>query len=76
MKILDGGERSYIGIGLSAAGSNLNNLPGWKWHSYGYHGDDGNKFEVAYSGTGRKYGQTFTTNDIIGNVITPGVSIH
>jgi hypothetical protein len=33
-------------------------------HSYGYHGDDGNAF--CGTGTGDKYGPTFTTGDTIG----------
>jgi len=54
----------YMGVGLSAQGVNMNRLPGWDKHSYGYHGDDGNSF--CSSGTGQAYGPTFTTNDIIG----------
>ena len=53
-----------MGVGLSAQGVNMNRLPGWDKHSYGYHGDDGNSF--CSSGTGQAYGPTFTTNDIIG----------
>ena len=53
-----------MGVGLSAQGVNMNRLPGWDKHSYGYHGDDGNSF--CSSGTGQAYGPTFTTNDVIG----------
>ncbi|XP_063994192.1 ran-binding protein 9 isoform X3 [Diachasmimorpha longicaudata] len=53
-----------MGIGLSAHGVNVNRLPGWDKHSYGYHGDDGHSF--CSSGTGQPYGPTFTTGDIIG----------
>jgi hypothetical protein len=54
----------YMGIGLSAFGVNMNRLPGWDKHSYGYHGDDGHSF--CSSGTGQPYGPTFTTGDVIG----------
>ncbi|XP_028179391.1 ran-binding protein 9-like [Ostrinia furnacalis] len=53
-----------MGIGLSAHGVNMNRLPGWDKHSYGYHGDDGHSF--CSSGTGQPYGPTFTTGDVIG----------
>ena len=69
MKIIDCGEKGFIGVGLSARNSDLNGLPGWRLHSYGYHGDDGKKFKgTAYGGgnRGRAYGPTFTTNDVIG----------
>ncbi|KAJ7409181.1 Ran-binding protein 10 [Pitangus sulphuratus] len=58
------GLRRYMGIGLSAQGVNMNRLPGWDKHSYGYHGDDGHSF--CSSGTGQPYGPTFTTGDVIG----------
>ncbi|XP_018494502.1 ran-binding protein 9 [Galendromus occidentalis] len=53
-----------MGIGLSAQGVNMNRLPGWDKHSFGYHGDDGNAF--CASGSGQPYGPTFTTGDVIG----------
>lgn len=58
------GRDGYMGIGLSAHGVNVNRLPGWDKHSYGYHGDDGHSF--CSSGTGQPYGPTFTTGDVIG----------
>ncbi|GLD67098.1 ran-binding protein 10 [Lates japonicus] len=58
------GRDGYMGIGLSAQGVNMNRLPGWDKHSYGYHGDDGHSF--CSSGTGQPYGPTFTTGDVIG----------
>lgn len=42
----------------------LHFLIGWDKQSYGYHGDDGHSF--CSSGTGQKYGPTFTTGDVIG----------
>ncbi len=53
-----------MGIGLSGSGVNLNRLPGWEKNSYGYHADDGYLFNS--SGTGQKYGPTFTTGDVVG----------
>ena len=67
MTILDGGDCSYIGIGLSADKSDLNSLPGWRPNTYGYHGDDGRLFEEKITGRGKPYGPKFTTNDVIGN---------
>ncbi|XP_043463290.1 ran-binding protein 9 [Leptopilina heterotoma] len=64
VKIVSKGRDGYMGIGLSAHGVNVNRLPGWDKHSYGYHGDDGNSF--CASGTGQPYGPTFTTGDVIG----------
>ena len=54
----------YIGVGLSASGVNLSRQPGWEKNSYGYHADDGYMF--SSSGTGQKYGPTFTTADVVG----------
>lgn len=64
VKIVSKGRDGYMGIGLSASGVNVNRLPGWDKHSYGYHGDDGHSF--CSSGTGQPYGPTFTTGDVIG----------
>ncbi|KAH9502660.1 Ran-binding protein 9 [Bulinus truncatus] len=64
VKVISKGRDGYMGIGLSAQGVNMNRLPGWDKHSYGYHGDDGNSF--CSSGAGQPYGPTFTTGDTIG----------
>jgi len=64
VKIISKGRDGYMGVGLSAQGVNMNRLPGWEKHSYGYHGDDGHSF--CSSGTGQAYGPTFTTGDVIG----------
>lgn len=64
VKIVSKGRDGYMGVGLSAQGVNMNRLPGWDKHSYGYHGDDGHSF--CSSGTGLPYGPTFTTGDVIG----------
>lgn len=64
VKIVSKGRDGYMGVGLSAQGVSMNRLPGWDKYSFGYHGDDGNKF--GCSGTGQPYGPTFTTGDVIG----------
>uniref|UniRef100_A0A158R5R7 Ran-binding protein 10 n=1 Tax=Syphacia muris TaxID=451379 RepID=A0A158R5R7_9BILA len=60
-----------MGIGLCEKSVDLQRLPGWDKYSYGYHGDDGNFF--SSSGSGKHYGPTFTTNDVVGcglNIVT------
>eukprot|EP01156_Anaeramoeba_ignava_P023116 Anaeramoba_ignava/c21324_g6_i2.p1 GENE.c21324_g6_i2~~c21324_g6_i2.p1 ORF type:complete len:347 (-),score=132.23 c21324_g6_i2:230-1270(-) len=64
MTIISAGEHGYIGIGLSAEKVPTNRMPGWDFYSFGYHGDDGKKFESH--GRGTPYGPTYTTGDIIG----------
>lgn len=64
VKVISKGRDGYLGIGLSAQGTNLNRLPGWEKLTYGYHGDDGHKFYST--GNGQPYGPTFTTGDVIG----------
>jgi hypothetical protein len=53
-----------IGIGFSGKRASLEKLPGWEPESWAYHGDDGMTFQCQ--GTGKKYGPTFTTNDVVG----------
>ncbi|OQV11484.1 Ran-binding protein 9 [Hypsibius exemplaris] len=64
VKVISKGKEGYIGVGLSQPDVNLNRLPGWDKGSFGYHGDDGHTFWS--SGTGRSYGPTFGTGDVIG----------
>ena len=64
IEIIDRGRDGYIGMGFSGGNVNMQRLPGWDCHSYGYHGDDGNVFE--WSGRGRSYGPVFGTGDTIG----------
>jgi len=64
VKIVSKGRDGYMGVGLCGNDVNMNRLPGWDKHSYGYHGDDGNTF--CSSGQGQTYGPTFTTGDVIG----------
>ena len=57
-------SHSMIGIGFSGPKVSLERLPGYDSDSWGYHGDDGMTFCCQM--TGRKYGPTFTTNDVVG----------
>ena len=50
-------------MGCSNKHVDLDRLPGWDPPSWAYHGDDGK----AYAGnTGKLYGETFGTGDVIG----------
>lgn len=51
-------EHVISGIGFCARDVDLQRLPGWEPHSYGYHGDDG--FIFPGVGRGHPYGPTFT----------------
>ncbi|CAG8675979.1 14930_t:CDS:2, partial [Acaulospora morrowiae] len=69
--IIDQGEHGYyftidryIGIGFGESYVSVNGLPGWDYKSFGYHGDDGKRFNS--SGSGDPYGPLFTTGDTIG----------
>ncbi|KAI9146426.1 concanavalin A-like lectin/glucanase domain-containing protein [Paraphysoderma sedebokerense] len=64
VEIVSKGRDGYIGIGFCSGNVSLNRLPGWEPNSWGYHGDDGHSFQC--SGTGKAYGPTFTTGDVIG----------
>jgi len=63
-KVINAGNKGFIGVGLSESYVSVNRLPGWDPASYGYHGDDGKFF--ASSGKGKPYGPTFGTGDVIG----------
>ncbi|GLI69304.1 hypothetical protein VaNZ11_013882, partial [Volvox africanus] len=62
--VLDDGEDGSIGLGFAAASVPLSRLPGWDERSYGYHGDDGNKF--TSHGRGSRYGPRYGTTDVVG----------
>ncbi|KAJ1962524.1 hypothetical protein H4R35_007345, partial [Dimargaris xerosporica] len=64
IQIVDKGHDGYIGMGLAYGSVNTRRLPGWEPHSWGYHGDDGNSF--SGSGSGRPYGPTYSTDDVVG----------
>ncbi|KAJ3050020.1 hypothetical protein HK097_009001, partial [Rhizophlyctis rosea] len=65
--IVSKGRDGYIGIGFCTRSVALGRLPGWEDSSWGYHGDDGHSFSC--SGTGKMYGPTYTTGDVIGCII-------
>ena len=44
----------------------MQGLPGWDSGSYGYHGDDGFKFESKNRGQGEVYSYRFGSGDIVG----------
>jgi SPRY domain len=54
---------SEIVLGLCSSYTRLNSLPGWTSASWGYHGDDGDRYS---DNAGTSYGETFGTGDIIG----------
>ena len=62
--VVSKGRDGFIGIGFASSAVSLQRLPGWEVNSWGYHGDDGNSFNC--SGTGRKYGPTYSSGDVIG----------
>ena len=45
-------------------------MPGWKSGSWGYHGDDGNKFDQL--GIGIRYSEPYGANDVVGC----GINFH
>lgn len=55
---------SSIGVGFSTKEVPLSRPPGWEPNSWAYHGDDGRSF--CCQSSGKDYGPTFTTNDVIG----------
>ncbi|PSC72505.1 Ran-binding 10 [Micractinium conductrix] len=67
VEIASRGRDGFIGIGFSTAEVELDRLPGWEPHSYGYHGDDGHAFSGR--GTGRAYGPIYSTGDWIGVIL-------
>ena len=64
MTVSDAGERGVIAVGFADLHFRLSRQPGWEPNSYGYHGDDGNKFHN--SGKGEDYGPGYGQGDVIG----------
>ena len=64
VNILHKGKDGLIGVGFSGNKASLEKLPGWEPDSWAYHGDDGMSF--CCQSTGKQYGPTFTTGDVIG----------
>lgn len=65
INVVNAGTEGIVGIGLCPMNYKLEAMPGW-YCGYGYHSDDGNKFEPANLGKGKTYGPLFTTGDTIG----------
>lgn len=65
MTIINQGERASMSIGLANNGFKMNRHPGWEPCSYGYHGEDGRKFNNSSRGEpyAVKYG---AIDDVIG----------
>lgn len=58
-------EQGMCSVGLGTRSFRLKRKqPGWTGDSFGYHGDDGNKFHAG--GLGRGFGPCFGPGDIIG----------
>ncbi|MCJ1354083.1 MAG: hypothetical protein MMC33_004070 [Icmadophila ericetorum] len=68
--IFETGSNSIVGIGLSRIDSPPLGMPGWKSGSWGYHGDDGNKFDQL--GIGIRYSEPYGANDVVGC----GINFH
>ncbi|KAK9238325.1 concanavalin A-like lectin/glucanase domain-containing protein [Lipomyces kononenkoae] len=64
VEVLSRGKDGFIGVGFCGPKVQLNKMPGWVADSWGYHGDDGNTF--ACQNSGKQYGPTFSTGDVIG----------
>ncbi|KAF0344412.1 SPRY-domain-containing protein [Gigaspora margarita] len=56
--IIDKGEHGYIGVGFAKNLDILDILPGWRFGTMGYHGDDGHK-HVFYTKNGINLGIAF-----------------
>ena len=61
---------STVGIGISGYNSAYFGMPGWDKDSWGYHGDNGEKFDQ--NGQGTKYGPLYGDRDTVGC----GVDFH
>lgn len=56
---------SIIGLGLCRPETTVFGMPGWAASSWGYHGDDGKKFNNPL-GLGLRYNDPYNTGDIVG----------
>ncbi|KAF5843911.1 SPRY-domain-containing protein [Dunaliella salina] len=64
VQVVEQGDAGRIAVGFADARFKLTRQPGWEANSYGYHGDDGQKY--SSSGKGEEYGPMFGTGDVIG----------
>ncbi len=62
--LLSTDDYSIIGIGFGHVDYPLSGMPGWKPVSWGYHGDDGKKFDQIGGGT--DYGPTYGAGNVVG----------
>ena len=56
---------SIIGLGLCRPETYVFGMPGWHLTSWGYHGDDGKKFNKP-PGLGLRYSNQYEVNDTVG----------
>ncbi|KAF4540725.1 Ran-binding protein 9 [Lasiodiplodia theobromae] len=72
VEVLECGEvdtlESIVGVGFCSQFFALDKMPGWpeSYPSWGYHGDDGQKFKREYEGQGHHYSESYGKGDIIG----------
>jgi ankyrin repeat protein len=62
--VIDSGTKGIVTFGLTDENFDLDALPGWNRHTYGYHGDDGAVFHNR--GRGTPWGPRYTTGDTVG----------
>ncbi|KAK0515924.1 hypothetical protein JMJ35_001958 [Cladonia borealis] len=59
------GPEGIMGVGLCRPEAEVVGMPGWHPSSWGYHGDDGMKFNNSTT-QGLRYSTKYNTNDIVG----------
>lgn len=57
---------SAVGVGVCVRNTATDEFPGWTKGSWGYHSDDGNKYEYHDAQFGQEYGETAGAGDVIG----------
>jgi ankyrin repeat protein len=65
VSIINSGTDDTLCVGLCDEKYKMTKMPGWKFDSWGYHGDDG-KIYHNFPDRGSLWGPTFTTGDVIG----------
>lgn len=55
---------SFVAVGFCEHNARRIGMPGWNRSSWGYHGDDGQKF--LETGIGMPYGATYGAGDVVG----------
>ncbi|KAI9765235.1 MAG: hypothetical protein M1840_007727 [Geoglossum simile] len=66
IEVVDCGENGAIGIGFLSGNdeSSLSQMPGWEESTWGYHGDDGQRYSSG--GQCSPYAEVWATGDVIG----------